>query len=302
MKKILVTGARGFIGRHVLTTLLARDYNVHAVTSKNASPPVSGCTWHTVDLLDTCQITSLLKTVQPNYLLHFAWCTAPGEYWTSRDNLRWVQASLELLKQFQEYGGQRIVMAGTCAEYDWSYGYCTEFKTPKTPATLYGVCKQALQSMLDLHSRQTGLSSAWGRIFFVYGPYERPQRLVPSVIRAVLKGETARCSDGSQIRDFLYVQDVADAFVALLESHVRGPVNIASGEPVALQELIYMIAAKFNRDDLIQLGAVSTSPDEPPLLVADVRRLHDEVGWTPKYDLDTGLEQTIDWWKYESKE
>ena len=93
-----------------------------------------------------------------------------------------------------------------------------------------------------------------------------------------------------------------DAFVALLESGVSGPVNIASGRPLALRELIYRIAAKFDRDDLIQLGAMSTSPDEPPLLVADVRRLHDEVGWAPKYDLDTGLEQTIDWWKHGSKQ
>jgi nucleoside-diphosphate-sugar epimerase len=69
-----------------------------------------------------------------------------------------------------------------------------------------------------------------------------------------------------------------------------------------LRELIHRIAAKFNRNDLVELDAVPTSPDEPPLLVADVRRLHDEVGWAPKYDLDTGLDQTIDWWKHESKQ
>ena len=119
------------------------------------------------------------------------------------------------------------------------------------------------------------------------------------MIRSLLQGKVARCSHGNQVRDFLYVEDVADAFVALLNSEVSGPINIASGRPIALRELIYKIAAKFKREDLIQLGAISTPQDEPPLLVADVKRLQDEVGWTPKCDLDTGLEQTIEWWKHE---
>lgn len=247
-------------------------------------------------------MAALIAEVQPSHLLHFAWYTVPGKYWTSTENLRWVQASIGLLQEFVRHGGQRVVMAGTCAEYDWRYGYCSEAVTPLAPTTLYGICKHSLQLMLAAFSRQAGLSMAWGRIFFLFGPHEHPDRLVAYVIRSLLRGEPARCSHGRQIRDFLYVQDVANAFVALLESGVSRPVNIASGQPVALRELIYGIAAKFNRDDLIQLGAVSTPPDEPPLLVADVRCLHDELGWTPKYDLDTGLEQTIDWWKHEWKQ
>ena len=193
-------------------------------------------------------------------------------------------------------------MAGSCAEYDWRYGYCSEATTPLAPTTLYGICKYSLQLMLSAFSKQAGLSAAWGRIFFLFGQYEHPDRLVAYVIRSLLREEMARCSHGNQIRDFLYVQDVADAFVVLLDSAVSGPINIASGRPVALRELIYKIAAKFKREDLVQLGAVSTPPDEPPLLVADVRRLHDEVDWTPKYDLDTGLEQTIEWWKHETNQ
>jgi nucleoside-diphosphate-sugar epimerase len=146
------------------------------------------------------------------------------------------------------------------------------------------------------------LSAAWGRIFFVYGPFEQQQRLVPSVIKSLLKGEAARCSTGTQIRDFLHVADVAEAFVALLESDVTGPVNVASGRPAALQDVIGVIAARFDRPDLIHWGAIPAAPDEPPLLVADTRRLTHEVGWSPRYNLESGLRQTIEWWQARFKE
>jgi nucleoside-diphosphate-sugar epimerase len=150
--------------------------------------------------------------------------------------------------------------------------------------------------MLQAYAAQTSLSLAWGRIFFLYGPYEHPSRLVASVIRSLLTGEPARCSHGNQIRDFLHVQDVAGAFVALLESEVTGPVNIASGQPIPLKEVISRLAVQLNQPDLVQLGVIPAPANDPPLLVADTRRLQQEVHWQPEYNLETGLVQTIDWW------
>jgi nucleoside-diphosphate-sugar epimerase len=188
-------------------------------------------------------------------------------------------------------------MGGTCAEYDWKYGYCSEFVTPRNPDTPYGICKKALQEIVNSYSETTNLSSAWGRIFFPYGAYEYPNRLVSSVILSLLKGEPARCSHGNQIRDFLYVQDVADAFVALLESEVTGAVNIGSGQPIAIKDVVYKIADVIGRSDLIQLGAIPSPPKETPLLVADVTRLSNEVGYFSQFDFETSLMETVDWWK-----
>jgi nucleoside-diphosphate-sugar epimerase len=230
-------------------------------------------------------------------MLHFAWYTAPGKYWTAIENLEWVRASLALLRSFAESGGQRVVMAGTCAEYDWTGGFCSEETTALSPSTLYGTCKHALQIMLDKYARQVQLSAAWGRLFYPYGPRERPKRFVSSVIRALLKNEPALCSHGNQQRDFLFVEDAAAAFVALLESDVRGPVNIASGQAVALSEIAYRIGEMLNRSELVHLGAISAGPEDPPLLVADVKRLEKEVGWIPRFDLDRGLARTVEWWK-----
>lgn len=297
MKKILVTGASGFVGRHSLRILVDHGFDVHAVTSRKITPALSGCRWHMVDLLEPVQIKNLLKGVKPAYLLHFAWDVTPGEYWTSTNNFSWVQASLELLHNFQEQGGQRVVMAGTCMEYDWNHGYCREFMTPKVPATTYGICKHSLQVMLEAYSRETGISSAWGRVFFLYGPYEYPVRLVSSVVRSLLRGEPARCTHGNQIRDFLYVKDVADAFVALLESNISGPVNIASGQPVTINFVIDEISRQIGRTDLIEFGAVNPPEHEPEVLFGDIQRLSNEVGWYPKYSLECGLQHTINWWR-----
>lgn len=296
MKRILITGATGFIGRYCLQLLSeSKNFEIHAVSSKKQKNNWSDMYWHQTDLLDSGQVSELLAQVKPSHLLHFAWYAVPGTYWDSIENIRWVQASLSLLQAFSLHGGQRAVMAGTCAEYDWKYGYCSENITPLVPETLYGTCKHSLQIMLDAFSKQTGLSSSWGRIFFLYGPPEHPQRLVSSVIRSLLRGKPARCTHGNQVRDYLYVQDVAEAFIALLNSKVQGPVNIASGRPITLKDIILKIAKKTNRQNLVEFGVIPTPANEPHLLIADVKRLSDEVGWRPKYDLDHGLEQAIEY-------
>ena len=298
MKRVLVTGSNGFIGRHCLPLLIEKGFEVHGVIldmeMRLDMPKVQ---WWVADLLSPEQVRSLFEQVKPSHLLHFAWHTAPGAYWTSSENLRWLQASIEILRAFKLHGGKRILAAGTCAEYDWRFGYCSEQVTPVAPSTLYGICKNSLNEVLMSFADQEGLSAAWGRVFFLYGPHEHPTRLVPSVINALLDGQPALCTHGNQIRDFLHVEDVASAFAALLDSEVEGAVNIASGEPVALQNIIYRIAEKLERPDLVQLGAIPVSESDVPLLIGDASRLKQEVGWAPHYNLYAGLAMTIDWWK-----
>jgi nucleoside-diphosphate-sugar epimerase len=145
-----------------------------------------------------------------------------------------------------------------------------------------------------------GMTSAWGRMFNLYGPHEHPDRLVASVIRSLLVGEPARCSHGNQIRDYLFAQDAADAFVALLESDITGPINIASGQPVAVKEIVLRIGTLLGAAHLIRLGAIPEAPTDVPLVVADVGRVTRELNWRPQYDLDSGLTRTIEWWREHS--
>ena len=298
MKKVLVTGATGFIGRHVLKLLQNRgQYEIHAASLDALDIAYPKVHWYQVDLLNSCQAEQLIKNVRPELLMHFAWYAVPGQYWTSDQNLFWEKSSIELIKGFYENGGKRLVGVGTCAEYSWDSSVLAEDKTPLKPATIYGQSKSRVGSFLTECSRKLGVSSAWGRIFFLYGPYENAHRLVPSVICSLLQNQPALCTHGEQIRDFLYVQDVAAAFVALLESSVEGPVNIASGQPVALKEIIMKIADKLGRRQLVRLGALAGQVNDPEVLEADVKKLSEKVGWHPDFSLDAGLELTINWWK-----
>ncbi len=299
MKTVLLTGARGFIGAHCLEALLERGFMVHAVSSRgrfnNYSQQVE---WHHADLHNAEHLLRLMAEVKPGYLLHLAWDVTHGEYWSSLDNLRWVKSSLSLLQAFIESGGRRAVMAGSCAEYDWSYGYCTERQTPLTPATLYGICKNALNSMSEGAGREAKISTAWGRLFFLYGPGEHPERLVPAVVNSLLRGEDVLCTHGDQIRDYIYVKDAAGALTKLLDSGVEGPVNIASGRPVVLKDLIGAAAGIAGQPRLVRLGALAASKDDPPLLLANTKRLEEELGWRSQYTLMEGLTETVEWWRH----
>ena len=157
------TGASGHIGRHCLEQLLIKGYEVHAVSSI-PQPNKTGVQWHQVNLLDTCEAKALIRAVKPSHLLHFAWCTEHGRYWTAEENLNWINASFALMNEFAASNGKRFVAAGTCAEYDWSNELCSEFTTACRPATLYGAAKYSTHLLLEAWAKQTGLSSAWGRI------------------------------------------------------------------------------------------------------------------------------------------
>ena len=309
-KRALVSGANGFIGRWSVPSLLERGYEVHAVLSERArgrlsAPQLAGATLHHCNLLDPGAAARLLLAVRPTHLLHFAWIATPGVYRLSPENFSWVAASLQLVRAFQANGGARAVAAGSCAEYDWSCAAeCREASSPLANAapaspTPYAICKLALQEMLASYGALGPPSIGWGRIFSPFGPHEHPQRLVPSVVRNLLRNEEAPCSHGRQVRNFLHVADVGAAFAALLDSEVTGAVNIGSTERVSIATLVGCIAAELGRAQLLRLGARAAAADEPAILVPDVSRLYTEVGWRPRFTLNEGLADTIAWWQRE---
>jgi nucleoside-diphosphate-sugar epimerase len=295
MARLIVTGATGFIGRPAVRRAVERGFAVEALCTRLPDDPYPGVRYHAVNLLeDRDRARAVVRDIGASHCLHLAWYAEPRRFWTSRENFQWVGATLDLAEAFAAGGGLRFVGAGTCAEYDWNHGVCREYSTPLEPATPYGIAKDAVRRLLVSWSREAGISAAWGRIFFVYGPGEHRDRLVASVVRALLRGARAPCTEGSQRRDFLHVRDVADAFVTLVGSPYEGAVNIASGEPVEVRALVQRIAAEIGRPDLLDLGALP-SPDAPPLVAGDTRLLRETLRCSPHFDLVSGLRDAIRW-------
>jgi nucleoside-diphosphate-sugar epimerase len=294
--RVLVTGATGFIGRQTLVPLRELGFDVHVVGRRPPDDPA--VTFHSGDLIDSQCAVRILGEVKASHLLHLAWDTEPGRFWNSPLNLDWVGASLVVLRAFVEAGGQRAVMAGTCAEYRWGGDQpLDEKRSELAPSTLYGVSKDALRRVAFAYAETTSLSIAWGRIFFLYGPQEKTGRLVSDAIRALGSGQPFDTTDGRQLRDFMHVEDVARAFAVLLASDVRGAVNIAAGHAVAVRSVLEAIARETGAHGMLRLGARPRPADDPPVIEAASDRLRHEVGFTPRYAIVEGVAQTVRWWR-----
>jgi nucleoside-diphosphate-sugar epimerase len=270
VRRLLLTGAGGFIGRHVPALLTARGFEVHAIGRQQ------------VDLLDAEATDALVAEIGASHLLHLAWYTEHGKFWEAPENHDWAEATLRLARSFRAAGGERLIAAGTCAEYG--------------PPTVYRTAKDTARRELEAYAAEADLSFAWGRVFFPYGPGERAQRVVAAAARAVVMGKPFACTSGKQIRDFLYVEDVAAAFAALVDSGATGSFDIGSGVGVPLRDVLLTLEQLAGRQGVVRLGALSDR-DEPALIVADAQRLRDEVGWRPYVGLREGLERTLEWWR-----
>lgn len=289
--RVLLTGAGGFIGGYVLKSLLT--HNIEVVTiGRQRIKPLKSAEFIETDLLTTQDFQKLIKKSKATHLIHLAWYTEHGKYWDSSLNLRWVEASIRLVEAFCKKGGQHVTVAGTCAEYDWSYGYCQEATTPLKPLKLYGIAKDTTRRLLKEICASHQVPCAWGRIFLPYGKGEASQRLIPSLIDVFMNKQAPFGINANAYRDFLHVSDVAEGFVSLLTNCADEVYNISSGEPIRLADIVKKIAMMFDADPNIVLDLTTGRSNEPHILVGDNFKLK-SLGWNPSFSLQSGLKKTI---------
>lgn len=305
MSRVLVTGGAGFIGSHLVRSLVERRHDVAVVVRPTTSiERLDGVVdrLHVIhgDVGRPAEILSALGGWQPEACAHLAWYAEPTTYLTSRENLAALTASVQFLTHLIDAGCSRFLITGTCAEYHDSDRPLRE-DCAVEPRTLYAASKLSMLLLAQQLVKEPRVVLTWARLFYLYGPNEPEQRLVPSVIRALLSEREFAASAGTQVRDYLHAADMAEALCALIEAQVEGIVNVCSGVPTTVRQLLEEIGRLLGRSELIRFGAAAKrSLWDPPYVCGDNGRLLSETSWRPRYELKNGLEETANWWRARS--
>ncbi len=292
MKRVLLTGASGFIGSHCISPLLERGYEIFAISSKPQAAAVKGLHWVEWDFKNEAGFDERVQRISPSHFLHLAWYVEPPHFWDSLENLRWLRITLSLLEAFYKSGGTRALFTGTCAEYDWDHGECFEDETPCKPASLYGAAKHSLFLLSQKLAAQINRSFAWARFFHLYGSGEHPRKLIRSAISTLLEGGKMVCSNGDLVRDYLHVADAGEALASLLDSSCEGAFNVGSGTPLKIRDILNAIGKKIGGPERIEYSAARKG--EPLLLVPSLKKIQRAIHWKSKIGIEAGIDQMIE--------
>ena len=299
----LVAGATGFVGSAVARRLLADGWRVVAPVRRQSTGRhrLSGLSG--LDVIEVGGYTpDELRpafAARPDVVFNLASAGVAGG--TDPDEIVAgnVTLALKLLRAAGEAGVKRFVHTGSCFEYAAvPAGQRMSESSPAVPWSVYGAAKLASVHLARTTAVMFKVPLVVLRLFGVFGPGEAPRRLVPYLVDRLRRGEAVDLTPGTQVRDLLYIDDAADAFVMAAEAPTLGDdgqmYNVCSGVPVAVRQVGDTVARLLNAPpELLRWGAIPPRTEEPPWIVGDGERFRSATGWQPKFDLDAGLKATI---------
>ena len=287
--RIAITGASGFLGRHVLTAIArwraraapATDIVAIARRLRGDLPRHSGVRWVAVDLAAP-PADPFAWLGRPDVVVHLAWEGLPN-YQSPRHLSAELPRQQRFLEALARGGRPALLVAGTCAEYGWQQG-CLAEDTPACPAHPYAAAKNALRCHLEGVATTAGCAMTWLRIFYLFGEGQPERTLYTQLRRAIARGDAAfDMSAGEQVRDYLPVRRAAAAIASLALRLARGCggdgiVNLASGQPRTVRSLAEQWAREAGSAIRLNCGAVPYLAHEPKAFWGDTAKLERLVG------------------------
>ena len=287
-RRVLVTGAGGFIGAHVVRQLQAAGADVHPLTRRDA------------DIRDPAAVAGAVRRIDPEIAVHLAAFSHVGRSWDQvaecvETN---VQGTIALLDALRGTGCRRLVQVSTSDVYG---DIPAPFREDDAvdPVSPYATSKYAAERFCLLYQRSGGPPVVIVRPFNAYGPGQPADRVVPEIIAAALRGDDVRMTEGRQTREFNHVDDIAAGIVAAATADdVEGEVlNLGCGEDIAVRDVATTILELMGNPVAARFGALPGRPNEISRMVADPAKARKLLGWEPAHDLRTGLAATIDWYR-----
>jgi len=231
-------------------------------------------------------LSQYISDAKTSILIHTAWEMTPKSYWDDIANFRWTTASISLIQRFLEFGGEKVIVTGSCAEYSWLSGVALSESSKEEPTSAYGKSKLDLLRFLQ----EEKIPHLWTRTFFQFGKEIHSAKLIPTLIESTLAGIEITLSNPRHVRDYIYIHDVVSILSKLIAQNKSGVVNLASGHGRMVSDVV-----KYVEDALGMRSKVKYS-DESGLstsVVADVSRLKNLLGGVEIQPFTKSIECTI---------
>jgi len=301
---ILVTGGAGFVGANLVRRLLNLGYEIHLLWKQSSDPwrlenVRKKIIFHAVDIQNKKALTSLMKKVNPTAIIHLA---TYGAY-RNPDVEKMVDVSiigtLNLLLASRDIPYKIFVNTGSSSEYGFKEKPMKETDLLE-PISFYASSKAGQTLLCQAFSLEYQKPIVTVRPFSVYGPYEQEDRFIPTIIRSLISKKAIKLTEGSQRRDFIYVDDLVGAYIKLIEKGdmLGGKIlNVGTGREYTNDEVVKTLFKVSGKKVLIEKGTFPKRMWDTPHWVADTSKTKQLLNWQPKYTLEKGLEATYNWFR-----